>query len=193
MEALIEQVPRINQESILEDDQLVTLCQQFDAVAQKALYDKYATVMLRTCQRYLPDFMEAEDAMTEGFIKALSKIDKFEYRGKGSLSGWIKRIMVNECLMLLRKKKYDNLDLSAIRDLASLDTNIESQLVEEVILKQITQLPKGYRTIFNMYVIEGYSHREIGQRLNISENTSKSQLSKARASLAKSLKSLDIL
>lgn len=190
---MIEQEQVINHRSTLEESQLVELCKTFDKGAQKILYEKYSTVMLRTCQRYLPDCMEAEDAMIEGFIKALSKIDKFDYRGKGSLSGWIKRIMVNECLMLLRKKKYDQVDLSNIHHLESDDTNIESQLMEEVILKQITLLPNGYRTIFNMYVIEGYSHREIGEKLCISENTSKSQLSKARASLSKSLKSLDVL
>ena len=131
--------------------------------------------------------MEAEDAMIVGFVKVFSKIESFDYRGKGSLEGWIKRIMINESLMVLRKRKYEKVEIEKVHHLESNIEPAESILMKEDIVTQIQKLPKGYRTVFNMYVIEGYTHREIGTRLNISENTSKSQLSKARASLSKSL------
>ena len=182
-----------NQDQILDDSQLVDLCKAKDKMAQKALYDKYAIKMMRTCLRYLNDEMEAEDAVIDGFMKIYSKIDTFEYRGKGSLEGWIKRIMVNESLMLLRKRKMDQVELEKVHDLSSAEEDIESQLMEETIVNVIQQLPTGYRTVFNMYVVEGYSHKEIGEKLNISENTSKSQLSKARASLSKSLSQIGAL
>lgn len=182
-----------NQYQILDDSQLTDLCKAKDEVAQKTLYDKYANKMMRTCLRYLNDEMESEDAMIEGFVKVFSKIDTFEFRGKGSLEGWIKRIMVNESLMLLRKRKMDQVELDKVHHLSSDKANAESQLMEETIVEVIKELPNGYRTVFNMYVIEGYSHKEIGQRLNISENTSKSQLSKARASLSKSLTEIGAL
>ncbi len=182
-----------NHDQILDDSQLTDLCKAKDELAQKALYDKYANKMMRTCLRYLNDEMEAEDAMIDGFMKVFSKIDTFEYRGKGSLEGWVKRIMVNESLMLLRKRKMDQVEIERVHDLSSNNETVESQLMEETIVDIIQQLPNGYRTVFNMYVIEGYSHREIGERLNISENTSKSQLSKARASLSKSLTQIGAL
>lgn len=182
-----------NHDQILDDGQLTDLCKANDEMAQKALYDKYANKMMRTCLRYLNDEMEAEDAMIDGFIKVFSKIDTFEYRGKGSLEGWVKRIMVNESLMLLRKRKMDQVEIEKVHDLSSNNETAESQLMEETIVGIIQQLPNGYRTVFNMYVIEGYSHKEIGERLNISENTSKSQLSKARASLSKSLTQIGAL
>lgn len=131
--------------------------------------------------------MEAEDAMTTGFVKVFSKIEMFEYRGKGSLEGWIKRIMVNECLMVLRRKKHDMVEIDKMANFLPSSIALDSHLIEEEIMNQIQALPNGYRTVFNMYVIEGFNHKEIGEKLGISENTSKSQLSKARASLKKSL------
>lgn len=183
----------LNQNQVLDDSQLTDLCKEGDKLAQKSLYDKYANKMMRTCLRYLNNEMEAEDAMIEGFMKVFLKINTFDYRGKGSLEGWIKRIMINESLMLLRKRKMDQVELDKVHNLSSGSETAESQLMEETIVKAIQQLPNGYRTVFNMYVIEGYSHKEIGTRLNISENTSKSQLSKARASLSKSLTKIGAL
>jgi len=148
--------------------------------------------MYHTCMRYLTDQMEAEDAMTEGFVKVFSKIDLFEYRGKGSFEGWVKRIMINESLMALRKKKHVHVDIDQYFNIESRSTT-DSELEYREIVNLIFHLPKGYRTVFNMYVIEGYSHKEIADRLKISENTSKSQLSKARGSLLKSLKKNGLL
>lgn len=181
------------QNQTLDDSQLTDLCKAKDQMAQQMVYDKYANKMMRTCLRYLNNEMEAEDAMIEGFVKVFSKIDTFQYRGKGSLEGWIKRIMVNESLMLIRKRKMDQVDLEKVHHLSADQENAESQLMEETIVNMIKQLPNGYRTVFNMYVVEGYSHKEIGEKLNISENTSKSQLSKARASLSRTLTEIGAL
>ncbi|MEP4091845.1 sigma-70 family RNA polymerase sigma factor [Reichenbachiella sp.] len=192
-QALNNQGYILNHNQILDDSQLTDLCKAKDELAQKALYDKYANKMMRTCLRYLNDEMQAEDAMIDGFMKVFSKIETFEFRGKGSLEGWIKRIMVNESLMLIRKRKMDQVELDKVHNLSSNHATVESELMEETIVNVIQKLPNGYRTVFNMYVIEGYSHKEIGEKLNISENTSKSQLSKARASLSKSLTQIGAL
>lgn len=173
--------------NILDEGLIVNSCQSFDSKAQEILYNQYADQMYQTCFRYLSDQHEAEDTVVEGFVKVFSKIGSFEYRGKGSLAGWIKRIMINECLMKLRKKKYEKVQIDNVSFQLTNDVPIDDPILEEEIVNIIKKLPKGYRTVFNMYVIEGYSHKEIAKKLNISENTSKSQLSKARASLSKSL------
>lgn len=170
----------------MEEGEIVKRCQANDAEAQRILYEKYADKMYGICFRYLSEETSAEDAVTEGFLKVFEKIQYFEYRGKGSLTGWIKRIVVNESLMILRKRKHKLVDIDCSSEKEN-GQNIDQSLLEEDIISEIRKLPKGYRTVFNLYAIEGYSHKEIGEKLGISENTSKSQLSKARASLMKSL------
>ncbi|NJN27222.1 MAG: RNA polymerase sigma factor [Cyclobacteriaceae bacterium] len=165
---------------------LISACRRQEAKAQRELYNAYAAQMLGLCRRYVKDELEAEDVMVKGFMKVLTKIDLFE--GKGSFEGWMKRIMVNEALGYIRQNKsmYVEVEIEAADrepDFDALSTNLE---VEEL-LAMVNELPVGYRTIFNMYAIEGYSHGEISKMLNISENTSKSQLSRARAQLQKIL------
>ena len=143
--------------------------------------------MYHTCIRYLPDQMEAEDAVTEGFVKVFGKIHTFEYRGKGSLEGWIKRIMINESLMILRKKKHVHVDINQFIDMES-GLMTDTQLEYKEILKVVYALPNGYRTVFNMYIIEGYSHKEISEMLEISDGTSKWHVSFARKSLQAMIK-----
>lgn len=176
----------------MDDGRLTELCQSDDASGQEALYNRYVNIMFRTCLRYMKEEEEAEDIMITGFVKVFSKITTFEYRGKGSLEGWIKRIMVNECLMALRKRKHEKVGLDTISNFLDNGTQIDSHLHAEEIFKAVQNLPKGYRTVFNMYAIEGYSHKEIGEKLGINENTSKSQLSKARSSLKKTLYKLGL-
>ena len=176
----------------MDEEPLVQGCKSMESHAQKTLYEKYCSKMYHVCFRYLSDEMEAEDAVTEGFVKVFSKIGTFEYRGKGTLEAWLKRIMINESLMILRKRKYNKVDIDSLLNLAGGEySDLELEYVE--ILNQIHKLPNGYKTVFNMYVIEGYSHKEIGGKLGISENTSKSQLSKARASLIKALNKNEII
>ncbi|MGL1885919.1 MAG: sigma-70 family RNA polymerase sigma factor [Reichenbachiella sp.] len=184
MEALLYKTN--NKPPILDEGQLIKQCQLFDPQAQELLYQQYADKMYHVSLRYLSEEMEAEDTVVEGFVKIFNKIDTFEYRGKGSLNGWIKRIIVNESLMKLRKRKMLKVDLEGTLQLSS-GESIDSPIFEEEILNEVKKLPKGYRTVFNMYVIEGYCHKDIAKHLGISENTSKSQLSKARASLSKTL------
>ncbi len=138
--------------------------------------------MLSLCGRYLTDDFEAEEAMIEGFVKVFDKIAQF--RLEGSFEGWVRRIMVNEALMALRSKKtmgwqtsYDDVEYETEPVAAA--TNLEADELHRL----VQQLPTGYRAVFNLYAIEGYSHAEIAESLGISENTSKSQLHRGRALL----------
>jgi len=173
------------QKSTSETD-LLKACKKQNAKAQRMLYDKYAASMLGLCRRYVHGEQEAEDVMIGGFMKVFSKIGSFE--GKGSFEGWIKRIMINESLGHIRKHKamYLETDIEAADKEPDLD-KLSSALEAKDLLKMINELPSGYRTIFNLYAIEGYSHKEIGELLGINENTSKSQLSRARVQLQKKL------
>lgn len=179
------------QKSTLEID-LVRACKKQNAKAQQMLYDRFASSMLGLCQRYVRGEMEAEDVMINGFMKVFSKIDLFEE--KGSFEGWMKRIMINEALGYLRKNKamYLERDIEEAErepDLQKLTTGLEAK----DLLKMINELPSGYRTIFNLYALEGYSHKEIGELLGISENTSKSQLSRARTHLQRKLLEAELI
>lgn len=169
-----------------EEDRLISKCRKQDGKAQKALYDKYASKMLGVCYRYIKDNDQAEDVMITGFVKVFEKIDQF--KSEGSFEGWMRRIMVNQSLSFIRKNKgmYLEVDIEAADrepDYKSLNDNLEAQ----DLLALISNLPTGYQTVFNLYAIEGYSHKEIAEKLQISENTSKSQLSRARMLLQKQL------
>ena len=173
------------QKSTLETE-LIIACKKQNAKAQRALYDKHASHMLGLCKRYIKGEMEAEDVMIKGFMKVFTKIDLFE--GKGSFEGWMKRIMINEALGYIRKNKsmYLEMEIEAADKEPDFDT-LSTELEAMDLLKMVNGLPSGYRTIFNLYAIEGYSHKEIAELLGISENTSKSQLSRARMHLQKKL------
>lgn len=146
-----------------------------DPLAQKALYEKYSPVLFGICVRYLKNTPVAEDVLIESFYKIFSKIDQF--KEEGSFEGWMKRITINECLMKLRKNNSLSLHLEiekayTVKDDAVAISNINYQ----ELLLLLEDLPPGYRAVFNLYVIEGYKHREIAEKLGISINTSKSQL-----------------
>jgi RNA polymerase sigma factor (sigma-70 family) len=163
--------------------QLVKGIRNGDAKAQRYLYDKYAARMLAVCTRYLPDRMEAEDVMIEGFMKIFEKID--QYKGEGSFEGWIRRLMTNEALMQVRthRQSWISIDTDEAQHIPADIAWADENLNEKDLMNVIEQLPIGYRTVFNLYAIEGYSHAEIAVLLNISESTSKSQLHRARATL----------
>jgi len=169
-----------------QEAQLITALQRHDRKAQRTLYDKYSSRMLGLCFRYVGDEMMAEDVMIEGFIKVFGKIGQF--KSDGSFEGWIRRIMVNEALGYLRKQKripedFLSEEASNIPDYQYADQNLDAQ----EIMVLIEQLPMGYRTVFNLYAIEGYAHTEIAELLGITESTSKSQLHRARAMLQRML------
>src|ERR1043165_8742587 len=150
----------------MTENSLISQCRQLDGKAQRMLFDTYANLMLPICIRYLKDTHEAEDAMLSGFEKFFRNINRFEYRGDGSIRAFLKKIMVNECLMSLRQTKrlgvFDEVDTN---DLAS-DIDILSGLSAKEIFKLISELPDGYRTVFNLFEVERYTHEQISFELS---------------------------
>ncbi len=176
----------------MSDEEMLEGCKANREHAQKYLFDRYSRVMTGVCMRYADRYEEAQDIVQDGFVKVFIKIKSFS--GSGSLEGWIRRIMVNTALDYLRKIKSErfNLSIDDVEFSLKEDQVIDGELNAEDILKLIQALPLGYRTVFNMYAIEGYTHREIAEELEISENTSKSQYSRARSLLQKKLEQLEI-
>jgi len=156
------------------EKELIKGCLKQDRKAQQMLYEQLSPRMLAVCKRYVKSTQNAEDVMVEGFFKAFTKIE--QYGDKGSFEGWVRKIMVNESLMFLRKRKPTENAFEPRESDAQQTLNIQDDLEARDILNLLDQLPKGYRTIFNLYVIEGFKHREIAEKLSISINTSKSQL-----------------
>lgn len=163
-------------------ESLIALCRKQDAKAQRLLYERLSPKMMGVCRRYIGDASEAESVLVIGFLKVFNKINQFS--GTGSFEGWVRRIMVNESLLYLRKNKNMYLEVDIEEASIEPDYGQANYLFEEQeLLEMINNLPVGYRTIFNLYAIEGYSHKEISAQMGINENTSKSQLSRARAIL----------
>ncbi|MBO7117886.1 MAG: RNA polymerase sigma factor [Bacteroidales bacterium] len=164
---------------------LLKACIKGDREAQKTLYESLSPKMFPVCLRYMSSREEAEDVLQEGFVTLFSKLDS--YSGKGSFEGWARKIFVNTALMQLRKNDVlkESEDLEGAWDISSQDPTIIQNIGYQELLELIESLPPGFRTVFNMYVIEGYSHKEIGEALGISENTSRSQLQRARVILQK--------
>ncbi|MEZ5017861.1 MAG: sigma-70 family RNA polymerase sigma factor [Flavipsychrobacter sp.] len=165
-------------------------CRKGSRMAQKFFYDKYVDSMLLLCIRYVKDHEDAKEACMDGFYNFFKNIDKFEWQGEGSISAWLKKIVVNQCLMHLRKKKdliiaSDDMNVyeGVAVDISALDT-----MAAKEIISLIQELPAGYRTVFNLYALEGKTHKEIAALLQISENTSKSQLHKAKTMLKEKIK-----
>ncbi len=162
----------------------IQACKKKNLIAQKYLFDRYARQMYSMCYRYVNNHEDAEELMLNGFYKFYKNIKRFHYKGGNSVFSWLKKIMINECLMFLRKKKkFKIIALEEEREKTYTNDDILTKMAVEDIYRMITELPIGYRTVFNLYVIEGYSHKEIAESLKISEGTSKSQLSKARRKL----------
>ena len=176
----------------MDDATLINECVKGNAKAQKMLFDKFAPKMMTVCLRYSADNMEAEDILQDGFVKAFNKL--VDFKMEGSLEGWIRRIMVNTALDAIRKNKKYAMDAN-IDDVGYKLSNYEiasDQIEAEDLMKLINSMPDGYKVVFNLFAIEGYSHREIGELMNISENTSKSQYSRARSYLRTLLQKLEI-
>jgi RNA polymerase sigma factor (sigma-70 family) len=155
-------------------------CKKEDQKAQKELFERLYAPMYRVCFRYLGRQAEAEDCLMKGFMKAFQKLDTFEWQGEHSLFAWVRKVMVNEALMELRRNNPLLLVQSEDLKEEAVEAGVIDQLSAEELFNLITSLPAGYRTVFNLYVVEGYSHQEIAKELGISESTSKSQLLKAR-------------
>ena len=174
----------------MEEQKLISHCICGSEKAQKLLYDRFANQMFRICLRYTGNHMDAEDVLMNGFHKVFKNIGKFEFRGTNSLSKWIKTIMINESLMFLRnshKFMFASIDNTHIQIADETENEIDAELIYQLILK----LPDGYRTVLNLFIIDGLSHEEIASQLGISINTSKSQLSRARGLLKEQLFKLE--
>ena len=167
----------------MEEEILIKACCENNKKAQNYLSSEYSLKMFRLCYRYFKNQEEAEEDMINGFYKTFTSIKKFDFRGKGSLEKWIKTIMINEALMKIRsQKKVQFVEIK--QDTFNIaEEEIDFSMDAEQIYQSITKMPAGYRTIFNLYVVDGFTHDEIAKKLEISVNTSKSQLSRARAYL----------
>lgn len=159
-----------------------------DRRSQKAIYDMLSGKMYAVCLRYMGDSDAAQDILQDGFVTLFSKLDS--YSGEGSFEGWARKIFVNTALMSLRKKDAlkGSEDIEMARTITSDDPTVFEKIGYKDLLKLVAALPTGFRTVFNMYVIEGYSHKEIGEELGISETTSRSQLQRARVLLQSKIK-----
>jgi RNA polymerase sigma factor (sigma-70 family) len=172
---------------VLKDLQhIVKKCQRNEALAQRDLYESYKSILYGICRRYIKNEEDAKDVMVEVFVKIFNHIQDFTF--EGSFEGWMKRIAVNESLMYLRKKViyYEELDNHQMNVME--DVHYEDEYIEQDIMKLMDQLPDGYRTVLNMYAIEGYKHKEIAEILGVSINTSKSQLILARKRIQELMK-----
>jgi len=176
----------------IPEKNLLEGCLRGNRDCQKALYEKYKVPLFRVCLRYAKDRMEAEDMLQKGFIKIFS--DLHQFKATGALGGWMKKVMVNTALQHIRKykKQQSTVDLEYISNEYPQEEMAHTNLNVQELTKLIQKLPPGYRTVFNLYVIEGYAHREIAELLDINENTSKSQLSKAKSTLRRMLEHMGV-
>lgn len=167
----------------LSEKEMVERCRQGDNAARKQLYEQYAGLLMAVCVRYSGDRDTAQDILHDGFLKAFRSFDRFQYKGEGSLRAWLTRIMVNGALEQLRKQSLMN-----EQPIEELPEDIEDEesleLVPEAeLMRFIAELPAGYRTVFNLYVFEDKSHKEIADLLGITDHTSSSQLFRAKKML----------
>lgn len=166
----------------LDDTELVRACRDGDPAAQRSLYQRFYRRLFGLCLRYTSSAADAEDVMQEGFIKVFRHLDQF--KGDGSLEGWVRRIMVRTAISWHRKKsRMFFTELPEAAPGTELPPEQLSRLGEKELVRMIQLLPTGYRTVFNLYAVEGFNHREIAEMLKISEGTSKSQYARARAQL----------
>lgn len=175
----------------MDDLTLVQECVKGNPRAQRSLFDRFAPKMLSVCLRYAKNQEQAEDILQDGFVKVFGKLKDF--KNEGSLEGWIRRVMVNTALDQIRK------DLRLLGDVSTddvaykMESNdfIAENLMAEDLMKMVRSMPEGYKVVFNMFAIEGYSHQEIAQSLGITESTSKSQYSRARAYLRERIEKMN--
>jgi RNA polymerase sigma factor (sigma-70 family) len=174
----------------MDRESLIQKCIQGEALAQRRLFDSLAPKMLTVCLRYLGNREEAEDVCQISFVKLFNNLR--DYNNEGSFDGWVRRIFVNTCLDQLRKNKKTKYDVSMDDVDYRLENNdfIMERMEAADLMKIVEQMPTGYRTVFNLFAVEGYSHKEIAERLEITENTSKSQFKRARTHLMNSLEKL---
>lgn len=172
----------------MEEQELAERCRQGDNAARKELYECYAGRMLSVCLRYAGDRETAQDLMHDGFLKLFDSFDKFTWRGEGSLRAWMERVMVNTVLQYLRKNDVMS-QSAALENIPEAyyeepEASSVDAIPQKVLMQFVSELPAGYRTVFNLYIFEGRPHKEIAQILGINEKSSASQLTRAKATLA---------
>lgn len=167
----------------MTEETMLNGCLENNATAQETLYTRLSPKMLGVCYRFAKNREDAEDMLQEGFIKVFAQIH--QYRNEGALEGWIRRIVVHTCINTLKKNKKfsDSVDITYASGIGIREENIPSIMQAKQVVECIRLLPVGYRTVLNLYAIEGYSHKEIGSMLDIEESTSRSQYTRAKAML----------
>ena len=167
----------------MTEELMLAGCLQNSASSQEALYNRFSPRMLGVCYRFAKNREDAEDMLQEGFIKVFTQIH--QYRNEGALEGWVRRIVVHTCINTLKKNKKfsDSVDISFAKGLHITEENIPSIVQAKQVVECIRLLPIGYRTVLNLYAIEGYSHKEIADVLDIEESTSRSQYTRAKTTL----------
>ena len=168
------------------EKQLIKRAKKGNQIAQKAIYERFSPKMLSVCRQYIKDIHFAEDVMVNGFVKVFKNLESFEHRG--SFEGWIRKIMIRESISYLRQRQFVVYDDEKVGAGAQIEASVLESFNTEHIQELIDDLPEGYKMVFVLYAVEGYKHHEIAEMLNISEGTSKSQLSKARKVLQNKLK-----
>ena len=164
----------------MTEQSIIAGCLQNDPLAQRELYNRYSPKMLSVCYRFAQNREDAEDMLQEGFIKVFTQIHTFQ--NKGAFEGWIRRIVIHTCINLLKKNKkfHEQLSLEYAETVHFKEETIPSMMQARQVVECIRQLPLGYRTVLNLYAIEGFSHKEIGTMLDIEESTSRSQYTRAK-------------
>lgn len=164
----------------MTEQSIIAGCLQNDPLAQRELYNRYSPKMLSVCYRFAQNREDAEDMLQEGFIKVFTQIHTFQ--NKGAFEGWIRRIVIHTCINLLKKHKkfHEQLSLEYAETVQFREETIPSMMQARQVVECIRQLPLGYRTVLNLYAIEGFSHKEIGTMLDIEESTSRSQYTRAK-------------
>ncbi|MDR2886154.1 MAG: sigma-70 family RNA polymerase sigma factor [Rikenellaceae bacterium] len=177
----------------MTESEVIEGCRKGQAAARAELYRLYGGLMYAICRRYVPDPATAEDLLHDGFLAVFTKIG--DYRGEGSFEGWCRRVFVTTALGYLRRERRMNhpQEVSSAVGLSSPEASALENISAGDLMRSIGELPEGYRTILNLYAVEGYSHREVAEQMNISENTSRSQYSRAKVRLAEILKEKGIL
>ncbi len=167
----------------MSNEALIEACNNGDARAQKILFEKFGPKLYAVCMRYSSSPEAAQDMLQDGFVKIFEKL--VSYKGEGSFEGWMRRVIVNTCLDEIRrnKKHLNNVDIDDVSYSLTHNDSVLDTLAADDLLKILNSLPIGYKTVFNLYVIEGYSHKEIAEELEITVSTSKSQFSRAKAIL----------
>ena len=172
-----------------DERQLSERCARGEKPACRELYDSYAGRLLALSTRYTGSQDAAEDVLQDSFIKVFSSIGTFRYKGEGSLYAWIRRIVINRSLDWLRSQKRNGMvPIDEARSSSDIEEKDVGPIPEDILARMVEELPDGYRTVFNLFAIDGYSHREIGRMLGIKEKTSSSQYFRARALLAGKIK-----